>query len=176
MASILYRPQCVKHNFLLNYILSVWKKSQILWAGHVNIYGYVEPRSQHAALCSPLIMVHHQDNTIPHLQDYINWQVRIVQDSASVSLFMVMSWHRNTFRITRTLWRESTSDSRCHRPHVMDCNLKWALIKYILTHYKPVFIRLTKVSYHGMARFVHLSIRPSIHWHMALYWSNHLPD
>ena len=41
--------------------------------------------------------------------------------------------------LTRTLWRESTGDSRCHRPHVMDCNLKWALIEYILTHYNPQF-------------------------------------
>ena len=94
---------------------------------------------RHAALCSPLIMVCHPDNTIPHLQDYINWQVRIVQDSASVSLFMMMSWHRNAFLITRTLWRESTGDSRCHRSHVMDCNLKWALIKHILTQYNPQF-------------------------------------
>ena len=108
-----------------------------MWAGHVNIYGYVEPRSQHASLCSPLIMVHHQDNTIPHLQDYINWQVKIVQDSASVSLFMMMSWHRNAFHISQTLWRESTGDSTYHRSHVMDCNLKWALIEHILTLKRP---------------------------------------
>ena len=100
---------------------------------HVNIYGYVEPRSQHVALCSSLIMVRHPDNTIPHLQDYINLQVRIVQDSTSVSLFMVMSRYRNAFLINSDFvkgihrWFEMPQTS---------CN---GLIKHILTHYNPQF-------------------------------------
>ena len=66
--------------------------------------------------------------------------------------------------LTRTLWRESNGDSRCHRPHVMDCNLKWALIKHILTHYNPQFSYAWRKSrimvWHGWS--ICLSVLPSI--------------